>query len=358
MDFDAWIAALERHGGSVSALSKELGKHHSVVEREFLAASPPGTTMNQLRDIATGKLKLNGDYRYPSYKPGGEDLEAKVQALQAEIAALKAVPPAPVQPSPAYLPPDLDTLDTSRIEIIGDLHCPWQHPDAWEFLRATGAHYRPTLSVQVGDELDYHGISFHDHDPDMPGPAAEMDMGRKALHELHRIRPDLLITRSNHGDLPERKMLKAGLPSRMLAPRRDLVFGHRQKDGTMLFPANAGAGWHWADNLTLRLPFGDLFICHAYGGNVNLASRNAGMSLAQGHHHSKMEVSFLQGDGGNRFALAVGTLLNPLSPAFAYGRNVALKPQIGVAYVLSGEPVLVRMPLDRHGRWTGAFLRV
>ena len=52
--------------------------------------------------------------------------------------------------------------------VISDLHIPYHHPQSFDFLKAIKKKYKDIdLVVNIGDELDQHGLSFHDTDPDL-----------------------------------------------------------------------------------------------------------------------------------------------------------------------------------------------
>ena len=53
-----------------------------------------------------------------------------------------------------------------RILVISDMHMPYHHPDSFAFLKAVKKSFDPTRIINIGDEVDNHGISFHDSDPD------------------------------------------------------------------------------------------------------------------------------------------------------------------------------------------------
>jgi UDP-2,3-diacylglucosamine pyrophosphatase LpxH len=46
----------------------------------------------------------------------------------------------------------------SNTLFISDLHIPFQHSQAFRFLRELKREYKPTLIVNVGDEVDCHAI--------------------------------------------------------------------------------------------------------------------------------------------------------------------------------------------------------
>ena len=48
----------------------------------------------------------------------------------------------------------VEAQDFSRILCISDLHMPFHHPKAFQFLRALKDKYKPTFVVCMGDEAD------------------------------------------------------------------------------------------------------------------------------------------------------------------------------------------------------------
>lgn len=62
---------------------------------------------------------------------------------------------------------------------MSDLHYPFCHPDTVAFLRAIKNKYNPDKVVSLGDEVDFHGINFHYHDPDLPSPGDELNVAIK-----------------------------------------------------------------------------------------------------------------------------------------------------------------------------------
>ena len=67
----------------------------------------------------------------------------------------------------------------SSVLVISDLHAPWQHPDALEFLKAIKKKIKPDFVLNVGDECDAHALSMWESDPDLPSAGDELKMARK-----------------------------------------------------------------------------------------------------------------------------------------------------------------------------------
>ena len=73
------------------------------------------------------------------------------------------------------------------ILIISDFHAPYNHPDAVAFLGACKKKFKPTDVVCIGDEADFHAMSFHDSDPDLPSAGDELQKAIKELRKLYRL---------------------------------------------------------------------------------------------------------------------------------------------------------------------------
>ena len=59
--------------------------------------------------------------------------------------------------------------------VISDLHIPYHHPDAFAFLKALKTKYKFDHIVNIGDELDQHAISMHEHNPDLYSAGHELE---------------------------------------------------------------------------------------------------------------------------------------------------------------------------------------
>ena len=75
-------------------------------------------------------------------------------------------------------------MSYKSILCISDLHIPYHHPQAFDFLKALKKKIKPDLIVNGGDELDKHALSFHDSDPDLPSAGDELKQSKKYLSGL------------------------------------------------------------------------------------------------------------------------------------------------------------------------------
>ena len=106
--------------------------------------------------------------------------------------------------------------------VISDLHIPYQHPDAFDFLDAVRRKYKTPIILNVGDVLDHHQGSYHESEPDAMYPEQEYRAAKKDAQLLQEIFPRMVITAGNHDKIPTRKLKSANLPSSMLSDYNEL----------------------------------------------------------------------------------------------------------------------------------------
>lgn len=246
--------------------------------------------------------------------------------------------------------PDDDIGDTSfiptvaeRVLVIPDLHAPYQHPDTLRFLRAVKEQMQPDLVVSLGDELDYHAMSFHDSDPNLDSAGAELERGKKFLRKLHAEFPNVLVCHSNHGSMTYRRAKAHGIPVQLVRKYRDIVF-----------PGLDARGWSWADSWKIKTPLGPVMFKHQSSGILADAAHN-GCNLVVGHSHGNFSVEYCASSAHLYYGCYSGCLVDKDSLAFAYGRLSKNKPIIGCTLILNGRPTLVPMVLKENGRWQGTL---
>lgn len=246
-----------------------------------------------------------------------------------------------IQPSPTD-----DIGDTfvpgvcRRILVVGDLHAPYTHPDAIDFLRSVRDEYSPDMVVQVGDETDGHAISFHDSDPNLDSAGVELEKAKLVLEEVHALFPNLLVCDSNHGSLVYRRAKAHGLPVQFIKKYRDI-----------LFPDHGAPAWSWADAWVLNTPLGPVRFQHQVSGDLMLNASHERTSMVIGHEHGKYSVTYAASSTALYFGAYAGCLIDRKSMAFAYGKLTRAKPILGVMVITDGCPTLIPMLMDEDGRW-------
>ena len=224
-----------------------------------------------------------------------------------------------------------------RILVISDMHVPYHHKDSIEFLKEIKKEYKPDIIVNIGDLLDFHAISMHEHNPDLFSAGHELKEARKYIKELEDIFPKMVEVDSNHSSLVYRRALKFGMSKEFLKNYGDFL-------GTKK--------WEWVDDLALTLSNGKrCFFTHGRSADVLKVSQTMGMSCVQGHYHTKFLISYWANPDNIFFGMNVGCLIDQKNMAFAYAKNFRTRFIIGCGMIIDGIPRLMPMILDDNGNW-------
>lgn len=224
------------------------------------------------------------------------------------------------------------------IVVLSDIHAPYNHPDLVAFCKYLDKKYKPDKVLCLGDEVDNHSWSFHDPDPELLSPGAELETAINRLKPLMKMWPDMDIMESNHGSMVYRKQKAHGLPVGLFKSYREIL--------------GAPKGWKWHEDLTLKASDGmPIYFCHGRSKNVLKLSQSLGMSCIQGHYHEDFSVHYWGNSMGLYWAATAGCLIEKSSLAFAYGKLNLKRPIIGTICIKQGHPVFEAMLLDKTGRW-------
>jgi hypothetical protein len=219
-----------------------------------------------------------------------------------------------------------------RLLAIGDLHTPFHHEHAFDFLRDLKREFKPEAVVNLGDELDAHGWSRHDRSPDAPGQKDELRGAKGHLKTLAKLFPKMKICTSNHSSRHLRKAVRAGLPSDFIRELRDVL--------------DAPVGWEWSDEWIVD---GTLFIHgEGYSGqNSALAAARANRcNTVIGHVHAWAGVQYHVGPQDQIWGMNVGCLVNAGSIAMEYAKKNANRQMLSSGIILDGVPTVVPMTAE------------
>lgn len=222
--------------------------------------------------------------------------------------------------------------------VISDMHFPYNHADLYEFLAALEKKYKFDKVISVGDELDFHALSFHDSDPDLMGPGDELQTSINRLAPIYKLFPEVDLVDSNHGSMVYRRQKAHGLPRHVIKSYRDVI--------------EAPKGWRWHDDYLLKVNDGtNVYVCHGKSAEILKLSMSMGMSCIQGHYHEKFEIRYWGNKLGLFWGMIVGCLIENSSLAFAYNKLNLKRPVIGCGGIINSQPRLFPMVLDSKGRW-------
>lgn len=226
------------------------------------------------------------------------------------------------------------------ILVIPDQHFPFSHIQIFQFLKAVKAKYKPDKVVNLGDEIDGHSFSMHNHSPNLPSPHDEFGLAIKQLKHLYKLFPEVDVLESNHGSLVYRRAEMNGLPKRVIMSYNQIL--------------EAPKTWRWHSDLVLYGSDGNpIYFCHGLSADSLRNSKNKSMNFISGHFHSKFEIRYWANSLNLYWGVISGCLIDYKSLAFEYGRNMLDKPILGCTIIRNGHPILIPMVLDKSGRWTG-----
>jgi hypothetical protein len=228
-----------------------------------------------------------------------------------------------------------------RVLFISDSHIPYSKRGYLDFLKKTKDDFvrDGDLIIHVGDELDFHNLSFHDSDSSLFSGGHELDRSIEELHQengLAKLFPKMFLLESNHGSMILRKTKHNEIPIRVLRPLPDLY---------------ETPHWSWHESILLLTDLGWVYCTHgksaAYGRMVN----SIGASVVQGHFHTKFEITYHRSVLATRFSMFVGCLADRDSLAMAYAKSNIPEFINGTGGIWeSGHPVLFPMGDD----WSSA----
>ena len=206
-----------------------------------------------------------------------------------------------------------------HILVIGDTHIPFEVKDYLDFCLEIQKRVKCGTVVHIGDLVDNHAISYHEHDPDGLSPKNEMEEADKHLQKWFKAFPKVFLCRGNHDVMCDRKSKTVGLPSRVFRRFREIW--------------NLPKGW--IDDFWFEL-YGVKFL-HGTGyagkfSHIQAAYDNR-QSAVMGHTHSTGGVEYLANSKDCIFGMNVGCGIDHKTYAFQYGKDFRRKPIIGCGVI-------------------------
>jgi predicted phosphodiesterase len=234
--------------------------------------------------------------------------------------------------SPSEYQMILNKRNGNNIGIIGDTHEPFCHPGYLNFCQEVFDRFACNTIVHIGDEVDNHALSYHDHDPDGMGASKEAELAQKAMERWYKVFPEVKVCVGNHSALPFRKAMTHGIPKRFLKTYEEIW--------------SAPKGWKWE----LQWEIDNVLYEHGTGSSGANGHRNRAVANRQstviGHSHSFGGVSYMASRNDIIFGMNVGCGIDTDAYAMAYGKQFPKKPTLGCGVVLDGGKIAIFVPMD------------
>lgn len=232
----------------------------------------------------------------------------------------------------------LTKQENQIVGIIADTHEPFTHKEYRNFCYETFNKFKATKIVHIGDEVDNHALSYHEHDPNGHGPKREAELAQLAMNKWYKTFPDVTVIVGNHSALPYRKATTMGIPSKFIKAYEEIW--------------EAPKGWKWVMDTEID----HVKYTHGTGvsgqnGAINLAIRSR-QSVVLGHLHAFGGVNYHASNNDLIFGMNVGCGVDVHSYAFEYGKNFVNKPTLGCGIVINGQNALfIPMKLGKKYEW-------
>jgi len=207
------------------------------------------------------------------------------------------------------------------ILIIGDTHVPFDLPGYLEFCRDVQEFFNCGKVIQIGDLVDYHASSYHETIPEGWSPKDELDYAKQRIKEWERVFPEVTVTLGSHDLRPHRKMRSGMVANEWLKSFEDVY---------------DTPNWRYVDEYVYQ---GIKYTHGTTDAWSNLL--NSGVSVVQGHLHTRASVQWHNLGGKSIFAMQVGCGINDKTYAFEYAKTNTTKSHISCGVVFGGNPIVI-----------------
>lgn len=214
--------------------------------------------------------------------------------------------------------------------IVGDLHAPFTRKQYMRFVQDTQKKHKTKRTVFIGDVVDSHALSFHEHNPSGKSAGDEICEARKEVARWHKAFPHASVCVGNHDDRIYRRALSFGIPRQAM------------KELSHIYDTPT---WKWG----LEFEFDGVLYTHGTGmSGVTAHARLASLrrqSAVMGHVHSGAGVAYAACQKDLIFGMNVGCGIDIRAYAFEYGKTMPQRPILGCGVVFDDKNAIF-VPMD------------
>ena len=202
----------------------------------------------------------------------------------------------------------------NNVLVIGDLHAPFIKEGYLEFCKEMQIKHQCSEVVFIGDIIDSHYSSYHEHDPDGHSAGEELRRAKIQIAEFYKAFPIAKVCVGNHDLIPNRKAFTGGLSKYWIKDISEVL---------------ETPNWEYSEEFIIN----NVLYTHGVGRKAKQRSMQEFMSVVQGHYHSESYVETFVSEERLVFAMQIGCGVNRKAYAMAYGKHFK-KPQINVGIIL------------------------
>lgn len=219
--------------------------------------------------------------------------------------------------------------DPNNVLVLGDLHSPWILEGYLEFNRELQEKYNCGTVIFIGDIVDGHSWSFHEHSVDGLSVAQEINKAIEQLQPFYYTFPRAVVLYGNHDLLVARKAKAAGLSELFIKDFGQII--------------KAPSTW----TFTHEFEKDNVVYIHGSFGNAFKRAKERRCNIVQGHLHSESFVQWSVSEKDAIFGLQVGCGIDREAYAFEYAKPFPRKPIISSGLILNKGtlPIVQLMPL-------------
>ncbi len=226
---------------------------------------------------------------------------------------------------------------------ISDLQCPAEHRDALEFVKHVDNVWFPhelkltRTVVNMGDEVDQHTLGKWDANPNGRSAGDEYKEAKLRLSYWFDAFPKTFVCMSNHTYRAWKSAHRAGIPKEFMKSIGEAY--------------EAPPGWQWRDKwISHNVTFEHGENVSGITAALNAAMQNQ-MSTVIGHQHSHGGVTYRASSTDLIYGMNTGCLIDVDQYNFDYGKNMRVKPTLGMGVIKNGVPYFIPMILNHDKRW-------
>lgn len=227
-----------------------------------------------------------------------------------------------------------EITNAGTVLVVGDIHIPFENPKYLEFCKQQYDKWNCKTVVFIGDIVDLHSLSYHEHDPDGLSPKDELEHAVIKLKNWYKVFPNAYVCFGNHDILVSRRGITHGLPKRLFKSLGEII--------------EAPKGWKF--NYSWHID-GVKYMHGTGGGGQNAhvirALKNR-QSTVIGHFHSVLGVRYLASHKDLIFGMQVGCGISISSYAMEYGKDFIDRPVLGCGIVVSDKEAYT-VPMNLKG---------